>query len=209
MTTAAEAKAPRTDTRKRILEVSAALFAQHGYAGTSIRDISEELGVTKAALYYHFPSKEDILGELIAEPVAAVRSVMEQPRELTRPEERKQFVIDVILAMSSCDRDVVAVFKDPTVAPLINQSVVHSGVTSQVAMRLAMGLSGVDDPEQVRPSDLIRAIAAVGAGYEAINSWHLVYPDCDKFADANIDVIMSYVCAVLEAEDPGAVEPSR
>lgn len=204
MTTEAEARAPRTDTRQRILTVSAGLFAQHGYAGTSIRDISEALGVTKAALYYHFASKDDILGELIAEPVRLVRGVLEAPRDLSTPEGRKQFVIDVVTAMSSCDREVVAVFKDPTVAPLINQSVTQSGVTSQVAMRLAMGLSGVDDPEQVSRPHLLRAIAAVGAGYEATNSWHVVYPECDKFAEGNIDVIAGYVCAVLEAtgDDP-------
>ena len=37
------------------------LFSDKGYDGTSLREIAERLGVTKAALYYHFASKEDIL----------------------------------------------------------------------------------------------------------------------------------------------------
>ncbi len=37
------------------------LFTEQGYDGTSLREIAERLGVTKAALYYHFESKEDIL----------------------------------------------------------------------------------------------------------------------------------------------------
>ena len=37
------------------------LFTEQGYDGTSLRQIAEQLGVTKAALYYHFESKEDIL----------------------------------------------------------------------------------------------------------------------------------------------------
>ena len=37
------------------------LFTEQGYDGTSLREIAEQLGVTKAALYYHFESKEDIL----------------------------------------------------------------------------------------------------------------------------------------------------
>ena len=53
--------ARRTDTRARILETAAGLFAERGYAGTSMRDLAEKLGVTPAALYYHFPSKGDIL----------------------------------------------------------------------------------------------------------------------------------------------------
>ena len=37
------------------------LFIEQGFDGTSLRQIAEQLGVTKAALYYHFESKEDIL----------------------------------------------------------------------------------------------------------------------------------------------------
>ncbi|MFZ0251662.1 MAG: TetR/AcrR family transcriptional regulator, partial [Acidimicrobiales bacterium] len=49
------------DTRQRILDVALDLFTEQGYDGTSLRQIAEQLGVTKAALYYHFESKEDIL----------------------------------------------------------------------------------------------------------------------------------------------------
>jgi AcrR family transcriptional regulator len=48
-------------TRERILDVALDLFTEKGYDGTSLREIAERLGVTKAALYYHFASKEDIL----------------------------------------------------------------------------------------------------------------------------------------------------
>jgi len=50
-----------TDTRGRILEAARRRFADQGYEATSLREIAEDLGVTKAALYYHFPSKVDIL----------------------------------------------------------------------------------------------------------------------------------------------------
>ena len=51
----------RTDTRERILSVALRLFASQGYANTSLRQIADELGVTKAALYFHFKTKEDIV----------------------------------------------------------------------------------------------------------------------------------------------------
>jgi AcrR family transcriptional regulator len=53
-----------TSTRERILDVALDLFVAQGYDGTSLRQIAEQLGVTKAALYYHFESKEDILRAL-------------------------------------------------------------------------------------------------------------------------------------------------
>jgi AcrR family transcriptional regulator len=54
------------ETRQRILDVAVDLFIEQGYAGTSVRDISERLGMTKGSLYYHFASKEDVLNALVA-----------------------------------------------------------------------------------------------------------------------------------------------
>jgi AcrR family transcriptional regulator len=51
-------------TRERILEVALDLFIRKGYAATSMREIAEPLGISKAALYYHFRSKGHILLEL-------------------------------------------------------------------------------------------------------------------------------------------------
>jgi AcrR family transcriptional regulator len=51
----------RGDTRARIQQVALELFAEQGYERTSLREVAERLGVTKAALYYHFKSKEDIV----------------------------------------------------------------------------------------------------------------------------------------------------
>jgi AcrR family transcriptional regulator len=48
-------------TRERILDVALDLFIEKGYDKTSLREIAEPLGFSKAALYYHFASKEDIL----------------------------------------------------------------------------------------------------------------------------------------------------
>ena len=48
-------------TRQRILDVALDLFIDQGYDGTSLRQIADRLGITKAALYYHFGAKEDIL----------------------------------------------------------------------------------------------------------------------------------------------------
>jgi AcrR family transcriptional regulator len=54
-----------TDTRSEILAVASELFAERGYQQTSLREIAERLGITKAALYYHFPSKRDLLSAMV------------------------------------------------------------------------------------------------------------------------------------------------
>lgn len=48
------------DTKERILDAALRIFARDGYAGTNIRDIAEEVGIVKSALYRHFASKEEI-----------------------------------------------------------------------------------------------------------------------------------------------------
>src|SRR3972149_6626536 len=54
-------------TRRRILKTALALFARHGFHGASIRDIARAVGLTEAAIYYHFPSKRAIIRALYEE----------------------------------------------------------------------------------------------------------------------------------------------
>jgi AcrR family transcriptional regulator len=61
ITQTAEEAPEALSTRERILDVALDLFIEKGYDKTSLREIAEQLGFTKAALYYHFSSKDDIL----------------------------------------------------------------------------------------------------------------------------------------------------
>jgi AcrR family transcriptional regulator len=56
-----QARPDANGTRERILDIALDLFVEKGYDKTSLREIAEELGFSKAALYYHFASKDDIL----------------------------------------------------------------------------------------------------------------------------------------------------
>ncbi|MER5862299.1 helix-turn-helix domain-containing protein [Kitasatospora sp. NPDC002040] len=66
------AQSPRTDTRARIIEVALELFAEQGYEKTSLREIADRLGVTKAALYYHFKTKDDIVHGIVESMAAPI-----------------------------------------------------------------------------------------------------------------------------------------
>lgn len=52
-------------TKERILDIALELFAQNGYLGTSMSDIAKQLGFTKAALYKHYASKQEILDQIV------------------------------------------------------------------------------------------------------------------------------------------------
>ena len=53
------------DTREKILDAALELFISEGYDKVSLREIAEQVGVTKAALYYHFASKEELFKTLM------------------------------------------------------------------------------------------------------------------------------------------------
>ena len=53
------------DTKDKILKTSLKLFSERGYAGTSMSDIANALGITKAALYKHYAGKQEILDSII------------------------------------------------------------------------------------------------------------------------------------------------
>lgn len=53
--------------RQAVLETAARLFAERGFGGTSLQDISAGLGISRPALYYYFSSKEDILASMVEE----------------------------------------------------------------------------------------------------------------------------------------------
>lgn len=58
-------------THARLLAAAAALFAERGFGGTSMADIAERVGVRKASLYNYYPSKDELLMELLRQSLAA------------------------------------------------------------------------------------------------------------------------------------------
>lgn len=129
-------KTARSGTRDQILGIARRLFVDQGYAGTSISDLARELGTTTAALYYHFPSKADILAELLARPLEALSRVAEHAAGLP-PEELLTELVDLVIEW----RDLIRL------------------ITDEPAVRVAVG-----DNAQRGSQQLVAPIVAALAG---------------------------------------------
>jgi AcrR family transcriptional regulator len=92
-----------TDTRQRILDAALELFAERGYAGTSVADLARRLEMTKAALYYHFDSKGDILEALVAAPLAGF-TALAGTADSRQPEELLGAIVDVTAELYGVSR---------------------------------------------------------------------------------------------------------
>ncbi|WP_371772479.1 TetR/AcrR family transcriptional regulator [Streptomyces sp. NBC_01438] len=173
----------RGNTRQRIQDVALELFAEQGYEKTSLREISEKLDVTKAALYYHFKTKEDILVSIFEDLNRPVEELItwgrEQPRTLeTRKEilarysdalttasplfqfmqENQATVRDLSIGVTIKGRilALVDLIKDPE-APMIDQVRCFSALFTMHAGMFA--LKDVDgDPEDKRKAVLEVAV---------------------------------------------------
>jgi AcrR family transcriptional regulator len=83
----------RGDTRQRIQDVALELFAEQGYEKTSLREIAERLDVTKAALYYHFKTKEEILVSIFADLAKPIEDLIEWGKAQPHTLETKQEIV--------------------------------------------------------------------------------------------------------------------
>jgi AcrR family transcriptional regulator len=73
--------------------VAVELFTEHGYEGTSLREIAERLDVTKAALYYHFKSKEDIVTSLVEDYAQQMDALIAWGREQPETEQTRREIL--------------------------------------------------------------------------------------------------------------------
>jgi AcrR family transcriptional regulator len=132
------------------------LFGERGYAGTSVRDISDRLGVTKAALYYHFPSKETILDALIDPFLAEIDRLVEFVRLSPTPPPDMIFE-RLVGAMAGPGAVLFAFSNDPSV---IQRRIGESGKRDVLAQydEIVRALAGPDATEL----GVLRARCALG-----------------------------------------------
>jgi AcrR family transcriptional regulator len=151
----APARAPRGAARERVVRGAVTLFARHGVEGTSLQMIADELGVTKAAVYHQFKTKEDIVLAVVRplfDEMAVFVEVAE--REPTRPA-RRDLTLRGIVDLVVGHRELAAAFAgDPVILTVARE---HEDL-NELVTRVGLLLAGPD------PSPAVRvAVSMVGA----------------------------------------------
>lgn len=150
-------------TRSQVLATALELFTTQGYEGTSLRQIAERLGMTKAAVYYHFPAKEHLVLELTRPFIDGVAELLSRARDDRRqkdPRQRRIQLLDGYLDLLLAQHHVVNLLaRDPgtQLHPDIGQRarVLISALETEL-----VGADGGDD-DRVRVSCALAALAAV------------------------------------------------
>jgi len=150
----------RGDTRQRILDSALRLFAERGYAGTSIRDIAEELEVTKAAVHYHFPSKEQIVQALL-EPFVGQFTALVDSLE-PGPVPARSLLLSLRVILDEGNPLLSALSGDPSVAAACAD--IHHDA-KEMGARMARVLAG-PDADHARVLQAHTCLGAFFAGYD-------------------------------------------
>jgi AcrR family transcriptional regulator len=146
-------------TRERIPIVALQLFAEKGYEATSMREIAEQLGITKPALYYHFDSKEAIVRELLRELLGQVAELVSwvQGQKVT-PRLRR----DVLLRWSDImQANGLALFRFMMANRHVIHDLHHNDSGRQDMMTLVEQLYGLLLPPKASVEDQLRVRMAL------------------------------------------------
>jgi AcrR family transcriptional regulator len=185
------------DTRRRILDAATELFNERGYAGTSIRDITERLGMTKGALYYHFASKDELLYAMVAPLLDAVRAFLDDVRDAGTV--RAELVRDLVDMLDANAPLVRSLSSDPAVT----RAKLEGRGAAAPFVELARGLSDGTTGDAIRGRC---AIGLVFAGVLGPPRHERFEPGCAgpdrRLTDREKQVITAAAIAVLAVPVP-------
>ncbi|MGX6607684.1 TetR/AcrR family transcriptional regulator [Micromonosporaceae bacterium Da 78-11] len=126
---------PRGAGRAQLHETALRLFARDGVDGTSLQAIADEMGVSKAAVYYHYRTKDELILGVLAPIMAEVTAMAERVGAQRGRQARLDAMVTGIaaLAVDSHDRFAV-VMGDPYVGQLVADQAIAQGWISLIEL---------------------------------------------------------------------------
>jgi AcrR family transcriptional regulator len=169
-----------TDTRDRVREVALRLFLRHGFSHTTLQDIADELGLTRAALYYHYRSKDDLIASLIQPAKDDVGRFLSEASAATPTRELLEGFFDLNYRHRLI---FLALLRDPSGLVTVDAE----GWVTELAAQAQRLLAG-DDPT---PDGRIRAVVAING----LSRCATVLPDIphDELRQRSVDLALQIV----------------
>jgi AcrR family transcriptional regulator len=138
MTTAAAVETTgNIDTRQRLIDVAVDLFTRHSFAGTSLQMIADEIGFTKAAIYHHFRTREQLLDAVVDPILERLRVVIDAAEQLRGTHARADHMLTGFAELAVENRVVAVLGADPAVAEMLRARQVWSALIDRQMALLA------------------------------------------------------------------------
>lgn len=151
-------------TRSALLAVARDLFVRHGYAETSTPQIVKEAGLTRGALYHHFPDKQAVFAAVVEAEVAAVVKAVEAAGAVEDPLEALVSGGDAYLAaMAVSGRSALLLIQAPVV---LGSEATTALQTLHGERSLREGLKAAISAGALQPLPLDALTRCLGAAYD-------------------------------------------
>ena len=151
---------PRTPAKARIVAAAAGLFAEHGVGGTSLQMIADAIGVTKAAVYHQFKTKEEIVLAVAEAELARLEATMDAAEAEPDPARVRDALLTGIVDLAVARRRMESTL---TGDPVINRFYAHYEPFHQVMRRLYRLLMNDDSSPEARMRAVMLTAAIGGA----------------------------------------------
>jgi AcrR family transcriptional regulator len=138
-----------------ILDRAAALFARRGFAKTSIQEIADAVGLSKAGLLHHFPSKEALRGAVLGQAEALGRRVLAESGGRPEGPTRDRYLLEFLLDLALAHPGLVALLLAPLTQGEQSSAIAEVDVAGAAALR-AFGVDAEAPPSE-------RAIRVIGS----------------------------------------------
>jgi AcrR family transcriptional regulator len=145
---------------EQILDRAAALFARHGFAHTSVQAVADAVGLSKAGLLHHFPTKDALHAAVLAQSADLGQQVLDRVEHLPLGHERDRRAVEAMVDVAMAHPGVVALLLTPVTQGQDDADAKPDGVGA-AALR-AFGV----DPEPgagADPERVVRVVAALAA----------------------------------------------
>jgi len=135
------------DVRSRLHGSALKLFREHGISGTTLQMIADDLGVTKAAVYYHYRTKDEIVLGVVSPLMEGLRRVVELAEAQRGHRARVEVALTGLADLTVRAREVYAVLTGDPSIPHVGRL---SPEFAEVGRRVVDVLSGPDPSPQTR-----------------------------------------------------------
>ena len=132
---------PPSPAKARIVSAAASLFAEHGVGGTSLQMIADAIGVTKAAVYHQFSTKEEIVIAVAEGELARLEAVLDAAAAEPGPDLARDALLAGIVSLAVERRRMESAL---TGDPVLNRLFASHEHYRQVTARLYRMLTGED-----------------------------------------------------------------
>ena len=94
------------ERQKGILDAAAAMFAEHGFDGTSIAQLADSCGISKALLYHYYDSKEALLYDMLLDHCQLLSAISANAiKESSEPKEQLNCLVRALMDLYITSRD--------------------------------------------------------------------------------------------------------